>query len=122
MTTIQEYQKLKSQLAALEARLEILRENQALQKDLEFYKKLHSLLTDYEKSPLDVVSMIIPSFASAKAKSQLQKPTQHRTRKTKTYINPRSGERIETKGGNHRTLKAWKLEHGNETVESWLQP
>ncbi|EPG5989341.1 transcriptional regulator, partial [Pseudomonas aeruginosa] len=27
----------------------------------------------------------------------------------------------ETKGGNHKVLKAWKEQYGSETVESWLQ-
>jgi len=39
----------------------------------------------------------------------------------KRYKNPNTGEVIETKGGNHKVLKAWKAEHGNTTVESWLQ-
>lgn len=37
----------------------------------------------------------------------------------KTYKNPHSGEVIETKGGNHKTLKEWKAEHGSDLVESW---
>ncbi|WP_256219368.1 DNA binding protein, partial [Pseudomonas sp. NBRC 111133] len=38
----------------------------------------------------------------------------------KVYKNPHSGEVVETKGGNQRTLKAWKNEYGAEVVESWL--
>lgn len=34
--------------------------------------------------------------------------------------NPHTGEFIETKGGNHKGLKAWKVQYGAETVESWL--
>lgn len=36
------------------------------------------------------------------------------------YKNPESGEVVETKGGNYRTLKEWKAEYGSDTVESWL--
>jgi hypothetical protein len=38
----------------------------------------------------------------------------------KVYKNPHTGEVVETKGGNHKTLKEWKAEHGSATVESWL--
>ncbi|MNE92755.1 hypothetical protein D3C80_1905190 [compost metagenome] len=35
------------------------------------------------------------------------------------YNNPYIGGVIETKGDNHSQLKAWKAEHGADTVESW---
>lgn len=37
----------------------------------------------------------------------------------KVYKNPLTGEIVETKGGNHKLLKAWKAQFGAE-VESWL--
>ncbi|WP_164661673.1 DNA binding protein, partial [Pseudomonas viridiflava] len=37
------------------------------------------------------------------------------------YQNPHTGELIETKGGNHRGLKAWKEQYGVDTVDSWLR-
>jgi hypothetical protein len=36
------------------------------------------------------------------------------------YTCTNSGELLETQGGNHKTLKEWKAEHGSTTVESWL--
>lgn len=51
---------------------------------------------------------------AAKPEKATRKP-----RELKTYKNPHSGETIQTKGGNHTTLKAWKAEHGAETVEGW---
>lgn len=48
-------------------------------------------------------------------KSATRKP-----RQVKVYKNPHTGELVETKGGNHRTLKEWKAQYGAATVESWL--
>lgn len=31
-----------------------------------------------------------------------------------------SGEVVETKGGNHKTIKDWKAQYGAQEVESWL--
>jgi hypothetical protein len=37
------------------------------------------------------------------------------------YKNPETGETVESKGGNHKVLKAWKEQYGAEQVEGWLQ-
>ena len=52
---------------------------------------------------------------NAESKSSTRKP-----RQVKVYKNPESGEVVETKGGNHKTLKEWKAKYGSDTVESWL--
>jgi hypothetical protein len=36
------------------------------------------------------------------------------------YRNPHTNEVVQTKGGNHRTIKQWKSQHGASLVESWL--
>ncbi len=52
---------------------------------------------------------------AAEAKSVGRKP-----RQVKVYKKPHTGEVVETKGGNQKTLKEWKAKHGADTVESWL--
>lgn len=37
------------------------------------------------------------------------------------YKNPNTDEVVETKGGNHKVLKAWREQYGVEAVDSWLQ-
>lgn len=44
-----------------------------------------------------------------------------RERTLKRYKHPDTGEVVETNGDNHKVLKAWKAEHGADTVEGWLQ-
>lgn len=41
-------------------------------------------------------------------------------RQLKVYKNPHTGERVETKDGNHKTLKEWKSHYGSDEVENWL--
>lgn len=48
------------------------------------------------------------------------KPTR-KARQVKTYKNPHNGEIVETKGGNHKTLKEWKAKWGGDVVEGWLE-
>jgi hypothetical protein len=33
---------------------------------------------------------------------------------------PHTGDVVENKGCNHKTLKEWKAQYGSDTVESWL--
>jgi hypothetical protein len=67
----------------------------------------------------DVINILDPQAgrraSAAKSKFGARKPSQ-----VKIYKNPNSGEVIETKGGNHRTLKEWKAEYGSDTAEPWL--
>jgi hypothetical protein len=48
-------------------------------------------------------------------------PGTRKPRELKIYKNPHTGEVVETKGGNHKTLKEWKTKHGSDVVESWLK-
>lgn len=121
MSIIQEYRQIEAEIEALQKRLESLGGDDRLQKELEFEKKLRSLLGEYNKSLRDVIALIDPPAGSGKAKVSAQEKTKRRPRTTKVYANPHTGERIETKGGNHKVLKQWKSEHGSDEVESWLQ-
>ena len=63
---------------------------------------------------------VLESEAGRRAPAVESKVGSRRPRTLKVYIYPHTGEVVETKGGNHKTLKEWKTEHGAATVESWL--
>lgn len=37
------------------------------------------------------------------------------------YLNPHTGEEVRTRGGNHKTLNAWRVKYGREEVSNWIQ-
>lgn len=118
MSIIAEYKALEAQIAEQQARLEALKNDQKLQKEIEFEKKLRALLAEFGYSLRNVIALLDPGAgktAAAPAKGA------RRERAIKRYKNPSTGEVIETKGGNHKILKAWKAEHGADAVEAWLQ-
>ncbi|WP_409277093.1 hypothetical protein [Pseudomonas defluvii] len=47
-----------------------------------------------------------------------RKKASRKPREVKVYKNPHNGKVVQTKGGSHAVLKAWKLEHGAATVEA----
>ncbi len=117
MSKAAEYRALERQIAEQLAALEALKGSSALQKELEFEDKLRNLLNEYGMSLRNVVNILDPQ--AGRPQVQVQAPRKERA--VKRYHNPHTGEVVETKGGNHATLKAWKAEHGKQEVESWLQ-
>lgn len=119
MSRLAEYRKLEQQLAAQLAQLESMKSDSGLKKEMEFENRLRALLSEYGFSLKDVISLLDPQSARRVATSE-SKAAARKPRQVKVYKNPHSGEVVETKGGNHRTLKEWKNEYGSDTVESWL--
>jgi len=118
MSIIAEYKALEAQIAEQQARLEALKNDQKLQKEIEFENKLRALLAEYGYSLRNVIALLDPNAGKpAVAPTKVAR----RERTIKRYKNPNTGEVIETKGGNHKILKAWKSEHGAAAVETWLQ-
>ncbi|WP_106478035.1 histone-like nucleoid-structuring protein, MvaT/MvaU family [Phytohalomonas tamaricis] len=122
MSLINEYTKKEQLLKQLQAELQQLEQDDRLKAEIEFKDKLEALMSEYSKNPGDVIQMIAPERAEQdKAVASNEAQSSRRKRKLKVYKNPNTGEVIETRGGNHKTLKAWKEEYGNDTVESWLE-
>lgn len=118
MSIIAEYKALQAQIAEQQKRLEELKGDEKLKREIEFETKLRDLLADYGYSLRNVIALLDPN-ASKGAATTVKGPRRERT--LKRYKNPETGEVVETKGGNHKVLKAWKGKYGAEKVESWLQ-
>ncbi|MBM5459012.1 DNA binding protein [Pseudomonas sp. P66] len=119
---ITEYRSTEESIRELQARLDSLKDNPKLKAEIEFESKLKELMATYDKSLRDVVAILDPASSAIKAAKSAGAPKGSRKeRQVKIYKNPHNGETVETKGGNHRTLKAWKTEHGAAAVEGWLQ-
>ncbi|WP_299233152.1 histone-like nucleoid-structuring protein, MvaT/MvaU family [uncultured Halomonas sp.] len=121
MSLLNEYMQMEQQLKELQANLDKLQNDKRLQSELEFKEKLESLMKEYGKSAAEVIALLDPKPATSGAKAASTASTgTRRKRKLKIYKNPNTGEVVETRGGNQKTLKAWKDEFGSDTVESWL--
>ncbi|MGY3303824.1 cupin superfamily acireductone dioxygenase involved in methionine salvage [Pseudomonas sp. PvR086] len=119
MSKLAEFRQLEKHLAEQLQALEALKGDAGLQKEIDFEKKLRDLLAKYGYSLKDVINLLDPQAGrrapAARSQSGTRKP-----RQVKVYKNPHTGEVVETKGGNHKTLKEWKAKYGADKVESWL--
>lgn len=119
MSKLAEFRQLEKHLAEQLQALEALKGDAGLKKEIEFETKLRDLLAKYGYSLKDVVNLLDPQ-TGRRAPATESKTGTRKPRQLKVYKNPHTGEVVETKGGNHKTLKDWKAEHGSATVESWL--
>ena len=119
MSLINEYRATEEAIKELQARLQNLSADDKLQKELEFEGKLRALMAEYQKSLPSIIAILDPEAKSSKVARASKTTGSKRARKIKQYKNPNSGEVIETKGGNHKTLKEWKAKWGAATVEGW---
>lgn len=120
MSLINEYRSTELAIKELQERLASLQNNESMKKELEFDEKLRALMGEYGKSPRDIITILDPHAYSRTTQQPVQSG-KRRERKVKCYKNPYTGEVVETKGGNQKTLKEWKVEHGPDVVESWVQ-
>jgi hypothetical protein len=119
MSKLAEYRQLEKHLAEQLQALEALKGDAGLKKEIEFETKLRALLAEYGYSLPNVINLLDPK-SGRRAPTVESKVGSRKPRQVKVYKNPHTGEVVETKGGNHKTLKEWKSEHGSATVESWL--
>lgn len=120
MSRLAEFRALEQKLAAQLAELETLKNDSGLKREIEFEKKLRDLLAEYGFSLRNIVAILDPQSSSRRAPAVAETKGTRKARTIKVYKNPHSGEVVETKGGNHKTLKEWKAKYGSETVEGWL--
>ncbi len=118
MSRLMEFRAAEKALQEQLAQLEAMKKDAGLKREIEFEQKLLELMQSYRKGLPDIVDILDPKPTARQAAPA---PKARRPRVVKVYENPHTGELIETKGGNHRGLKAWKQEYGAQTVESWVR-
>ena len=121
MSLINEYRDTEEAIKQLQARLNDLQKSDKLKNELEFESKLRGLMGEYNKALPDIIALLDPESRTSKTARAAKPATAKRTRKMKQYSNPNTGEVIETKGGNHKTLKEWKAKWGSAVVEGWAK-
>lgn len=118
LSRLAEYRAAEKALQEQLAQLEAMKNDAGLKKEMEFEQKLQALMKSYGKGLREIVAILDPNPSAAKHSAA---PKQRKARVLKVYKNPHTGELIETKGGNHRGLKAWKEQYGAATVDTWLR-
>lgn len=118
MSLINEYNATEQAIKDLQAKIDVLRQDPSLARELEFKDKLVALMEGGNKTLRDVIALLDPQ-SQRRGKYVPISPSGRSSRRVKRYKNPHNGEVIETKGGNHKALQEWKKKWGGDEVESW---
>lgn len=116
MSSVHELRSLEAQIAELTKRRDEI--SPLVQERLDLFAKITQTLDSRGISRREMALELCPELATGKAGKTVGT---RRARAIKQYKNPHNGEIVETKGGNHKVLKAWKAKYGNDEVESWVQ-
>lgn len=116
---IAEFRQTEAQIEELTARLKAMQEDPAYRRDIEFVRELEALMEKYDRNPQAVVKALFPEGLPGSKGKAAAAAVIRRSRRVKLYKNPHNNEVIETRGGNHKTLKEWKNKWGADEVESW---
>lgn len=119
MSLINQYRAKEEAIKELQAQLAAMEKDGSLKQEMEFESKLRALMGEYSKSLRDIIALLDPESKVKAPRGAVKTTGTKRARKVKQYKNPHNGEVIETKGGNHKTLKEWKAKWGGDVVEGW---
>lgn len=119
MTVLSTYLRKESELKRLQEELEVLKNNEGLKKEMAFKERIEALMSEYDKTKREVINLLDPEHFSTNT-AGTEKADGRKKRKMKIYKNPYTGEVIETRGGNHKGIRTWKEQYGDDTVNSWV--
>lgn len=120
MSKLAELRQLEQSLAEQLEAIEALKCDAGLKLEVEFEMRLRDLLEKYDKDLNDIVEMFSQEVIEHVSVRETSSKAKRRPRVVKFYKNPHSHEIVETKGGNHKILKQWKIEYGARAVDGWL--
>lgn len=115
MSLLTQYRSIEKEIESLKSKLTELEQSPKFQNEKEFCDKLTSLMQEFDRSAPEVIKMLTPGGGKT-----VVNPEGRKKRKLKIYKNPNTGEVIETRGGNHKGLKSWKEQYGQDVVEGWI--
>lgn len=111
---------IEKKLAQLEKELKNLESSAAFKKENSAKRALGNLMKKHGYSKNDLIKLLQSDGSAPNKRGKSPAAKQRKPRTLKIYRNPETGETVETRGGNHNVLKAWKAEYNLEKIDDWL--
>ena len=125
MGKISSYYEKQKAVQQLQEELQKMEADKELKKELDFKEELGKLMDKYGKSGKDMLEVLAALDPAVKNKIDQGGGSSsndgRKKRPLKTYRNPHTGEVVQTRGGNHKTLNAWRQQYGKEEVARWQE-
>ncbi len=121
MKTLNKKIALEQQLMQIERELKSIEKSAAFKKETAIIRSLNNLMKKHGWSKADLINLLqSENKLSLKQRRKTSPKAKRKTRALKIYKNPHNGQIVETRGGNHKILKAWKAEYSLDTIDAWL--
>ena len=111
---------IEKQMAQLEKELKSIENSAAFKKENTVMRALTSLMKKHGCSKNDLIALLQEDGSKLVTRAKKATATTRKPRKLKVYKNPKTGETVETRGGNHKVLKAWKATYDLKNIDDWL--
>ena len=111
---------IEKQMAQLENELKSIRNSAEFKKENAVKRALASLMKKHGYSKNELIALLQEEKIAPVHRGKNSLATKRKPRKLKVFKNPETGETVETRGGNHKVLKAWKAEYALESLDDWL--
>ena len=83
-------------------------------------RSLSNLMKKHGYSQNDLIALLRDDQTEYVKRRKKPAATKRKPRKLKVFKNPETGEIVETRGGNHKILKAWKAQYSLNNIDDWL--
>ena len=111
---------IEKQMAQLERELKSIESSPAFKKEIAVKRALARLMKKHSCSKSDLITLLKGDESAPVKRGKRPAVTTRKPRKLKVFKNPETGEMVETRGGNHKVLKAWKAQYNLESIDDWL--
>ena len=111
---------IEKQMAQLEKELKSIENSVAFKKENAVKRALANLMKKHSCSQSDIIALLQSDESEPSKRRKKPAATKRKPRKLKVFKNPETGETVETRGGNHKVLKAWKTQYKLDNIDDWL--
>ena len=111
---------IEKQMAQLEKELKSIENSAAFKKENAVKRALTNLMKKHGYSKNDLIALLQSDGSQPAKRGKAPVAKTRKPRKLKVFKNPKTGEIVETRGGNHKVLKAWKTKHKLQHIDEWL--
>ena len=111
---------IEKQMAQLEKELKSIENSAAFKKENAVKRALTNLMKKHSCSQNDLIALLQTDESEPSKRRKKPVATKRKPRKLKVFKNPETGETVETRGGNHKVLKAWKAQYKLDNIDDWL--
>jgi hypothetical protein len=120
MRSITKRAQMKSALAKLKKEIENLEKSESYKNEQSLIRGVEKLLNKFGKTRAELIAFLSDGKTNTTVNKREKSQNPRKQRKLKIYTNPLTNETIETRGGNHKILKAWKNQYPTQNIEEWI--